>query len=56
MVMADTSESGPALATILAHFAQPFGGEGVVREVLKTLQDEGHVYTTIDDFHFKHTG
>lgn len=47
-------EHGLSIADVAARFAnQP---ADAVREVMANLVNEGHLYSTIDEEHFKHTG
>lgn len=47
-------EHGLSIADVAARFAnQP---ADTVREVMANLVNEGHLYSTIDEEHFKHTG
>lgn len=48
-------ESGASLDTILGALGGRYGGSDNVQKALQALTEEGHIYTTIDDYHYKST-
>mmetsp|Transcript_22 Transcript_22/g.67 ORF Transcript_22/g.67 Transcript_22/m.67 type:complete len:235 (+) Transcript_22:45-749(+) len=48
--------SGLSILALISQFGPRYGGEGAVREAVASLVNEGHLYSTIDDDHFMHTG
>jgi replication factor A2 len=49
-------DSGLSIQQVVEQFGQRYGGEHAVREAVNRLVDEGHLYSTIDEDHYKHTG
>mmetsp|Transcript_7611 Transcript_7611/g.20788 ORF Transcript_7611/g.20788 Transcript_7611/m.20788 type:complete len:186 (+) Transcript_7611:599-1156(+) len=49
-------DTGLSLDQLVDKFAGRYGGDKAVRQAVDALQGEGHLYSTIDEAHFKFTG
>lgn len=49
-------DSGLSIYQVVDQFGARYGGEHAVREAVNRLVEEGHLYSTIDEDHYKHTG
>lgn len=54
-IKSSTSDSGMSIQEILDMLPKPQFNEALIRKVVDFLGNEGHVYSTIDDDHYKST-
>ena len=54
--MPEDDDTGVSIDHMIATYAPRYGGEDAVRSAVHNLVNEGHLYSTIDDLHFKFTG